>query len=439
MAGWKSDAAATVWTGGGNLVMATGVGVVGRYIRVTANAAGDAVNLDALWALYKNNRYEPSDGDGGRSGPYSTADPTLYDWTNLRESDGKFAHNEGGNKDGYLQIGLGSERPIDRIAIVNRKDCCYWRANGGYVQILDNKLQVVWKAQITAVAAEFSFHPPDLKMTFDKPAYVLPYVLRVGPNNTSATSNVTKTVPMPGGDELSGLTLLCPTVVDPYTRVNTDFAGSPDQFAVQVNATDIKVTRPDRSLWSMDLQVPCRVGPYTPYALHVGPGTAGTFATIPRPSDLPAGVNLVCPLTVGPNTRLNTDYQGAPDTFQVEVVSTGAADGSVAVRRTDNPTSGWSMDLTVPCHTGPYRSFVLPVGSSGTSTKDVQLSLADVPEGAYVVCPTRVGPNERYPLGEYSDTFSVTPTGDRAFKIQRIDAPNNGWGVDLKIPCHIMK
>ena len=80
------------------------------------------------------------------------------------------------------------------------------------------------------------------------------YPLHVGPSATNAS----RTVPRPA-DVPAGAALACTAAVGPTVRLNTDFPGAPDSFAVAVDPTSgaVTVKRTDNTTngWAMVFRV----------------------------------------------------------------------------------------------------------------------------------------------------------------------------------------
>jgi hypothetical protein len=62
----------------------------------------------------------------------------------------------------WIQVDLGSEQPIAKVVIVNRKDCCLARVLGATLSILDGDASPVYtSAAISTVNQTYTFYPTD--------------------------------------------------------------------------------------------------------------------------------------------------------------------------------------------------------------------------------------------------------------------------------------
>lgn len=237
-----------------------------------------------------------------------------------------------------------------------------------------------------------------------KPAVV---PVKVGPSYNSGTKSVT--VPY---------NTICPSVVGPNNRTNTDYAGAGDTFAITQSGNTLTATRTDANVgnWWMDLSMDCVQGPTVPVV--VGP-QYNNSAT--KTVTVPAGT--VCRQKCGPGCRTNTDYATAPDTFAFS--QTG---NELTATRLDS-TSGWWMNMGMDCVKGPSVPVTVgPSYSSGTKT------VAAPAKG--LICPASCGPNCRT-NSDYAnapDTFKIDVTNSNV-KATRTDSNVGNWWMNLGFDC----
>lgn len=138
-------------------------------MRVTANSAGDYVNLEAVMAYSNNTKHIPTNGTVVP--PYDANNLSQFGWQNLVEDVGDtFAHS-GGGQGSYVQLDYGRNVPIDKIVIVNRRGGAWERAVGTTVSIIKAEdmtstgVKNTWSAQINSQALFYTFRPPSTTVT----------------------------------------------------------------------------------------------------------------------------------------------------------------------------------------------------------------------------------------------------------------------------------
>jgi len=58
-------------------------------------------------------------------------------------------------------VDLGAVKPIQRIVVTNRKDCCKERVLGSQIHINDGKREIYLSNPITSVSDTYTIYPPD--------------------------------------------------------------------------------------------------------------------------------------------------------------------------------------------------------------------------------------------------------------------------------------
>jgi predicted Rdx family selenoprotein len=214
---------------------------------------------------------------------------------------------------------------------------------------------------------------------------------------------------------------------DKGNRINPDHAGAGDSFEVEVDGNKVCARRKDRAQgWGMNLKIQCERAELFPEAkVQINFGKSGENR---RCVDAPSPV--ACASNSGDQgKRVNTDYAGAGDSF--EVVMEG---NQVCARRTDQ-NRGWGMNLQVACPAAdsfpdpPAQQVQVLIGKSPGNRKCVT---APGP----VACDTDAGDQGIRINTDYAgagDSFDVDVDG-RQVCVRRTDSVR-GWGMNLKISC----
>ena len=177
-----------------------------------------------------------------------------------------------------------------------------------------------------------------------------------------------------------------------------------------------------------------------PYILRVGPGQGGSkTVVVPQWADVPSDWGLVCPTHVPPRAREPGTAWPDYDSFSVFVdPDTWARERKVTVVRTDAPGQGWANDVQIPCRIGPYRPVWVDVGQQEPGRGGVKtVPLPPPTGGGGVVCPAYVDSVSRLPH-QFPDTSALSvDAARRELTVRRLDAPGNGWGLQMRVPCHV--
>merc|ERR1719446_330086 len=128
-------------------------------------------------------------------------------------------------------------------------------------------------------------------------------------------------------------------------RVNTDYRNAGDAFEIAMEGRQVCARRLDRTDlgWGMNLQIKCPAADAFPE-----PAAAAVEVLIGKSPGNRKCVNAPGPVACDSDAgdqgiRINSDYAGAGDSFDIDV------DGSqVCVRRTDQ-NRGWGMNLKIAC------------------------------------------------------------------------------------------
>ena len=118
--------------------------------------------------------------------------------------------------------------------------------------------------------------------------------------------------------------------------------------------------------------------PGAPSTVTIGPSSQHT-KTVAAPANVKA-----CQSPCGPKCRLNSDYAGYPDTFDVVV-----AQGQITVTRTDS-NAGWGLNLQIPCYATAQDAGGMQAISESqlTETKDWSYSGEVTMSALFYVMPT---------------------------------------------------
>lgn len=143
--------------------------ITGRYIKLQYNHV-DCLNLAQIRVFSVN----------GGPNVIKTSTPVqrssvgywggIYPERNFVDGIGNtFVHTSCGDVP-WIQVDLGSEIPIYKIVIVNRKDCCQSRILGTVLSILNaDQNPVYFSATISSTNSTYAFFPPDAGIRVDLP------------------------------------------------------------------------------------------------------------------------------------------------------------------------------------------------------------------------------------------------------------------------------
>lgn len=137
---------------------------VGRYVRIEANGL-QILHVNQIEVYDEKGDLIPPSELKGSVGPGTYTSnwdgSLLLDGKKVRSAqiDG-IAHTPVGNglgvEDAFLQVDLGKDRPVSKVLVFNRSDCCQSRISGSFIRLRDSSMKLVKEYQIIGPQKEYS-------------------------------------------------------------------------------------------------------------------------------------------------------------------------------------------------------------------------------------------------------------------------------------------
>jgi hypothetical protein len=137
--------------------------VYGQFVRIYRKSPSGSVGVDANVVNLAEIRIKDTSGASLMSGATATAGSVYspsFPASNLIDgNDATFAHtiSNGPADTAWVEINLGSDKPIGSIEITNRKDCCGDRSIGLGISVTDSHKKEVYSTTITENKPLYSY------------------------------------------------------------------------------------------------------------------------------------------------------------------------------------------------------------------------------------------------------------------------------------------